>query len=168
LAPLSSRPICEAVEQARQNHKSGLETGDEQASGIILDVWARASGGDVPEELLQSELQRSRHDTQGTMQVYLDDGQCVRIRTADFAFLTDDVLGVLMDSLSPYSVNYELLKTYSLQQPSLSALRELYCRYKSFQTAEELKAIAKTVRTCHIRERYISWLPPGEERGIPL
>ncbi len=63
-----------AVEQAQLNRKSGLETGDEQASGIILDVWARAAGGNVPEEILQEELQRSRHDTQGIVQVLLAEG----------------------------------------------------------------------------------------------
>ena len=30
-----------AVEEAQLNYKSGVELGDEQASGIILDVWAR-------------------------------------------------------------------------------------------------------------------------------
>ena len=87
---------------------------------------------------------------------------------ADYPLLTDDVLGVLMDSLSPYSVNFELLKNYSMQQPSLSALRVLYTKYQSFQTTEELAAIARTVRTCHLRERYASWLPPDGGSGLPM
>ena len=41
-------------------HQSGLELGDEQASGISLDIWARATGGRVPEEILKHELKRSR------------------------------------------------------------------------------------------------------------
>ena len=57
-----------AVEEARRNHKSGLELGDEQASGIILDVWARATGGNVPQEIVKTELERERHDAQGTAQ----------------------------------------------------------------------------------------------------
>jgi len=109
-----------------------------------------------------------RRYTTGTMRVYLDSGREARIRMADYPLLTDDVLGVLMDSLSPYSVNFELLKNYSMQQPSLSALRVLYTRYQSFQTAEELAAIARTVRTCHPRERYVSWLPPDGGSGLPL
>ena len=101
-----------------------------------------------------------RRITMGTMRVFLDNGTEVRIRITDLPLITDDVLGVLMESLSPYSVNYELLKNYSMQQPSLSALRVLYTKYKAFQTSEELAAIARTVRTCHQRERYASWLPP--------
>ena len=37
-----------AMEQAQLNHRSGLELGDEQASGISLDVWARATSGAIP------------------------------------------------------------------------------------------------------------------------
>src|SRR5205814_7871637 len=53
-----------AVEEARRIHKSGLELGDHQASGISLDVWARATDGAVPHDVLEAELQRSRHDAQ--------------------------------------------------------------------------------------------------------
>ncbi len=70
----------QAVEEAKLNHKSGLELGDEQASGIILDVWARATGGAVPEEILQQELKRKRHDAQGTSQVLMAEG--VRLTAA--------------------------------------------------------------------------------------
>ena len=109
-----------------------------------------------------------RRYTMGTMRVYLDNGREIRIRMSDYPLLTDDVLGVLMDSLSPYSVNFELLKNYSIQQPSLNALRVLYTRYQSFQTPEELEAIAKTVRTCHPRERYAYWLPQESSGGLPI
>jgi len=63
-----------AVEEARLNHKSGLELGDEQASGIILDVWARASNGAIPEEIFRREFERNRHDAQGISQVLLAQG----------------------------------------------------------------------------------------------
>ena len=67
----------QARKEAQLNHASGVETGDEQASGIILDVWARATGGEVPRELLNVELQRGRTDTQGTVQVLLAKGVCL-------------------------------------------------------------------------------------------
>ncbi len=109
-----------------------------------------------------------RRLTMGTMRIFLDNGEEVRMRTSDFPLLTDDVLGVLMESLSPYSVNYEMLKSYSLQQPSLSALRVLYTKYQSFQTTQELQAIARTIRTCHPRERYMAWLNQEDGRGIGI
>lgn len=63
-----------ALEVAQCMHKSGLELGDEQASGISLDIWAFATGGRVPEATLKRELDRTRRDPQGTSQVLLADG----------------------------------------------------------------------------------------------
>ena len=60
-----------AADESQRNHASGMMVGDEQASGIILDVWARATAGRVPADLLQRELARERHDAQGTAQVLL-------------------------------------------------------------------------------------------------
>lgn len=65
-----------AIEESRLNHRSGLELGDEQASGIILDVWARASKGELPTEIVAVERLRKRQDAQGRTQVLLADGIC--------------------------------------------------------------------------------------------
>jgi two-component system sensor kinase len=69
--------LQDAIEESKLNHKSGLETGDEQASGIILDVWARAAGGQVPDQILHDELARKRSDVQGNSQVRLAEGLCL-------------------------------------------------------------------------------------------
>ena len=58
-----------AIEEAKRNYRSGLELGDEQASGIILDVWSRAADGAIPEEIIAPELARERKDTQSIAQV---------------------------------------------------------------------------------------------------
>jgi two-component system sensor kinase len=68
-----------AVEESQQNYRSGIELGDEQASGIIFDVWVRANRGNVPEHILTEELQRPRHDAQGQAQVLFAEG--VRLLT---------------------------------------------------------------------------------------
>jgi len=67
----------EALKEARLNHASGLELGDKQASGIIFDVWARATEGQAPEDLLETELQRERSDTQAIAQVLFAKGLCL-------------------------------------------------------------------------------------------
>lgn len=46
-----------AVETAREVHRSGSEIGDAQARGISLSVWSKATGGDVPTELVERELE---------------------------------------------------------------------------------------------------------------
>jgi len=60
-----------ALEESRRNYSSGITLGDEQASGIILDVWARATAGRIPERVLDEELARERRDAQGAAQVQL-------------------------------------------------------------------------------------------------
>ncbi len=55
-------------------HKSGLELGDRQASGISLDIWARATGGKVPEDILATEANRERTDLQAKAQVLVASG----------------------------------------------------------------------------------------------
>lgn len=64
----------QAIEEAKRNYASGIELGDEQASGIILDVWVRAADKALNEKLLEVELNRSRRDIQGRTQVLLAAG----------------------------------------------------------------------------------------------
>lgn len=66
--------LDQALEQARIHHNSGVEVGDEQAAGVSLDIWARATCGAVPPQILEAEVQRQRSDTQGTVQVLFAKG----------------------------------------------------------------------------------------------
>ena len=52
--------LSAAANEAQKVYLSGLEQGDIQASGFCLDVWAKSTGGQVPLEILQRELQRPR------------------------------------------------------------------------------------------------------------
>ncbi len=63
-----------AVDEAKRNYRSGIETGDWQASGIIFDVWARASQVAIPSDAFKVELSRERNDAQGACQVLLAKG----------------------------------------------------------------------------------------------
>jgi PAS domain S-box-containing protein len=63
-----------ALAEAQALHQSGLNLGDAQASGISLDVWARAALGDVSAEMIQAELRRPTGDVQRTAQVLTAEG----------------------------------------------------------------------------------------------
>jgi signal transduction histidine kinase/CheY-like chemotaxis protein/tetratricopeptide (TPR) repeat protein len=67
----------EAVKVARETYESGLTVGDFQVCGNILEVWARATDGDLPPEVLMAELERPRADVQGQAQVLLARGVCL-------------------------------------------------------------------------------------------
>ncbi len=64
----------EAVEQAKINYESAKRRGDYQATGNAVDVWARASLGSIPDDVIQQELARDIHDHQRYCQVKLAEG----------------------------------------------------------------------------------------------
>ena len=64
----------EAVNQAKLNYESASRRGDYQATGNAIDVWARASLGAIPSEMIQIELDRDIHDHQRYCQVKLAEG----------------------------------------------------------------------------------------------
>jgi two-component system sensor kinase len=64
----------EALEQARINFDSAVKRGDYQATGNIIDVWARATNGDIPEEVIENELGRDLADSQRMSQVLIAKG----------------------------------------------------------------------------------------------
>jgi len=66
--------LAGALEEAQLNYKSGIELGDEQASGINLDIWARATPGGIPQAICEQEFKRQRHDAQGKSQVAFAEG----------------------------------------------------------------------------------------------
>ena len=66
--------LTRSAELAEKIHRSGRELGDIQASGFSLDVWAQSTGGRVPPQVLQEELQRVRADIQVSAQVMLAEG----------------------------------------------------------------------------------------------
>ena len=66
--------LAGGVAEAQRIHQSGLDLGDAQASGISLDVWARAALGRVPAEIIQAEVVRSTGDVQRIAQVLLAQG----------------------------------------------------------------------------------------------
>ncbi len=78
-----------SLELAQRIHFSGVELEDAQASGFSLDVWAQATGGEVPDDVLQGELQRRRWDVQVSAQVLMAEG--VRLFALDKAEEAVDV-----------------------------------------------------------------------------
>ena len=47
------------------------------------------------------------------------------------AEITDDLMGLIFDSLTPFSANFIKINDYSMQVQSLNALRVLYQKYAS-------------------------------------
>lgn len=108
---------------------------------------------------LESFLFACLHSLLGSaMTVTRDDGHLMRIYVADLEYIADDLMGVLFDSLSPYSVNFEALKAHSMQTGSLNAMRVLYQKYDAFQPPGEKALMARIIRENNPEWRYKYWL----------
>ena len=66
--------FTEAAQLSRDAYDSGLAVGDFQVCGNIIEVWARATNGEIPQKILQCELERPRADVQGQAHVLLAQG----------------------------------------------------------------------------------------------
>jgi signal transduction histidine kinase len=66
--------LRDAAEAAQRVHRDGVEIGDAHAMGSALEVWAKATGGAVPEELVQAALRSSAADPQTRAMVLQAEG----------------------------------------------------------------------------------------------
>ncbi len=102
--------------------------------------------------------------TRGSMCVVLDDYSSRRLFLKDITYMTDDVMGLVFDSLTPFSANFTRLNDYALHEESLSVLRVLYQKYEKFFTVEEYAFLIAMIKKIYPQQRYIEWL---KEPGIP-
>ncbi len=63
-----------ALHEARENHRSGIELGDEHASSIIMDVWARSARESIPPALIEREMARDQGAVQSSTQIAIAAG----------------------------------------------------------------------------------------------
>lgn len=111
---------------------------------------------DELERLMTGLLKQYTH---GSMLVIADNYQPVQLGPEQVRRLTDEVMGILFDKLTPFSANFLKLNDYSLRVQSLSALRVLITRYASYYTKEELHFMAGIIRSIYLPVRYRDWLP---------
>ena len=98
----------------------------------------------------------------GEMSVVLDHYGTARIGLLDIKWMTDDVMGVLFDRLTPFSANFTKLNDYALHVESLAALRVLYQKYMEFFTPEEYRFLVEIIRRTYPAHRYEAWLSPQD------
>ena len=96
--------------------------------------------------------------TNRTLTVILDNYHSRRLGRAAIADMTDDLMGIVFDALSPFSANYLKINDYSLHHESLNALRVLYQKYQSFCSPEERDFMVSVIKSVYPEERYRAWL----------
>lgn len=96
--------------------------------------------------------------TNGSLIVILDNYRSRRLGQAAIADMTDDLMGVMFDQLTPFSANFIKLNDYSLRTESLNALRVLYQKYASYYSAEEFAFMVRVIKSVYPEARYRAWL----------
>jgi diguanylate cyclase (GGDEF)-like protein len=149
----------EAVAAAQVVHRAGSGLGDVQASGISLGAWAKASGGAVPKELLEAELQRPADDVHARVEVL--QGQALALIRQDHI---DEAVTVLSDADT-------YLRHSGLRQEYVAPLRPWLVTALRMQV-ERASALAPVQRRRLLRRarraaRRALWLARSYRNNLP-
>jgi exonuclease VII large subunit len=96
--------------------------------------------------------------THASMCIMVENYKTKRLTLRDIECMTDDLMGLMFDSLTPLKSNFEKLNEYALQHESLSALRVLYQKYASSFSEEEYAFMIQMIKNLYPKERYREWL----------
>ena len=131
----------------------------EDTARVIQDYAPyRQTLEELHEKLESAMLTGLNRLTQGSMQIVTDQYGTRRLTLQSITWMVDDVMGLVFDSLTPFSANFVKLNDYSLRVESLSALRVLYQKYRAFYTEDELRFMMHMIRSIYPVQRYASWL----------
>jgi len=95
--------------------------------------------------------------TAASMRVILDDYKVRKLSLSDIDQIIDAFMGLLFESLIPFSANFIKINEYAMQHESLSALRVLYVKYKESFTCEQYAFLAKMIIKIYPNERVSTW-----------
>ncbi|MBP3645456.1 MAG: hypothetical protein J6K55_03430 [Clostridia bacterium] len=118
----------------------------------------RQSLESLREEVETLLLRKLNALTNRSLTVILDNYRSRRLNMSTIADITDDLMGLIFDKLTPFSANFIKLNDYSLHVASLNALRVLYQKYPSYYTEEEFAFMVNVIKTVYPPQRYEAWL----------
>lgn len=96
--------------------------------------------------------------TNGSLTVIPDNYRSRRLTRDVISDITDDLMGLIFDKLTPFSANFIKLNDYSMHMPSINALRVLVQKYSSYFSAEEFAFVVSVIKGVYPPEKYEKWL----------
>jgi two-component system sensor kinase len=150
--------LKQAYDEARRIYEDSLALGDFQSTGNILDVWARASLGQVPAEVLERESNRDVDDVQCKCEIQLAKAIC-NFYHEEFDQAIDCLKQAIRDAKAANIVNAYVVPIYSWLAT---------CTRKKLETEWPRNPIARTrgvkqvLKLCKRAVR-ISWRFVGEK-----
>lgn len=147
LAPLlgvryvTTTPLCEHAAQVMRDYVPGRMTLAEVQSELKYAIF-----GDLYDSLGQGML------------LQLENGVRLRLRLKDVDTLTDEALGVLLDSLAERGMSLYELRDFAMQSGLLSAMRVLLQRFGDGMVPMERAMFVRIIRENFPPDRYQAWL----------
>ena len=147
LAPLlgvrfvTGTPLCEHAAQVMRDYVPGRMTLAEVQSELKYAIF-----GDLYDALGQGML------------LQLENGVRLRLRLKDVDTLTDEALGVLLDSLAAQGMPLYELRDFAMQSGLLSAMRVLLQRFGADMVPMERAMFVRIIRENFPPDRYQAWL----------
>jgi hypothetical protein len=96
--------------------------------------------------------------TRSSMCIMVENYQTKRLSLGEIEIMTDDLMGLIFDRLSPFESNYDKLNEYALKHESLAALRVLYQKYAEYFSQEEYQFMIRMIKSLYPVERYQDWM----------
>ena len=131
---------------------------EEVANDLRAYAPYRQSLEDLRNELESLLLRKLNALTNRSLTVILDNYRSRKLTMVTIADITDDLMGIIFDKLTPFSANFIKLNDYSLRVESLNALRVLYQKYASYYSKEEFAFMVNLIKTVYPPQRWESWL----------
>lgn len=153
----------EEVERVLRPWLGSLFVNSTPLAGIItshLSNYApyRQTLESLRDELERLLLTRLNSLTNGSLTLILDNYRSRRLNMTVIAEITDDLMGLIFEKLTPFSANFIKLNDYSLHVASLNAMRVLYQKYASYYKEEDFAFMVHIIKTVYPPERYSAWL----------
>ncbi|MEM6468661.1 MAG: ATP-binding protein [Planctomycetota bacterium] len=151
--------LREALEHAKTNYRSAVRRSDFQATGNIIDLWARASFGKLPADVLQIELKRNVDDTQRRCHVKLAEGVC-RYYQGDFVGASESFTAAIRTAQASNVVNAYISPCYAWSATALRRIMETSPPRTSAARKKHLRNLKSACRKAlRIARRFTNELP---------
>lgn len=114
-------------------------------------------------EALEQDLVKAVYTfSKRTMNLRMDDGTWRHFVLADFYQIADALMESVFARLCVGEESYRELLEYASMHPSLSALKTLYLRYKSYVRDEERAILIRLITEQYDPLLYERWLSPAD------
>ncbi|TWU05563.1 ATP-binding protein [Stieleria varia] len=151
--------LRDALDEARAAYRFAIQNGDDHATGKLIDIWAQASLGKLPADVLNTELSRDVYDPQRLCQIKLAEGV-----NAFYQNDMDHAVDALRDSVA-IAQRASLVNAYTAPASIwlVTAMRRRYelstpiSLRKRNRSLREIEAAAK--RALKIARRFTNDLP---------